>query len=72
MFCGSLEDLARPSLLPEGVGLLAGKAHDQVVLHQVVHGETLISEGGIGEGNMDEMRLSVQCHPRDDTVLRVS
>ena len=32
----SLEDLARPGLLPEGVGLLADEAHDQVVLHRVL------------------------------------
>ena len=52
----SLQDLARPGFLPVGIGLFAGKAYDQVVLHDVVNGVALIVHAqemrkrrGIGE-----------------------
>ena len=51
-----LQDLARPGFLPVGIGLFAGKAYDQVVLHDVVNGVALIVHAqemrkrrGIGE-----------------------
>ena len=37
----SLQDLARPGFLPVRVGFFAGKANDQVVLHDVVNGVAL-------------------------------
>ena len=36
-----LDNLTRPRLLPERVGLLAGEADDQVVLHHVLESEPL-------------------------------
>ena len=39
-----LDEIARPGLFSERIGLLTGKTHDQVVLHQVVHGKTLATE----------------------------
>jgi len=36
-----LQDLARPGFLPVWVGFFAGKANDQVILHDVVNGVAL-------------------------------
>ena len=36
-----LDEVARPSLFTERIGLFAGKSHNQVILHHVVHGISL-------------------------------
>ena len=54
----SLQDLARPGFLPVGVCFFAGKANDQVVLHDVVNGVALIVQRRRrGEGGEESERM---------------
>ena len=47
-----LDEVARPSLFTERIGLFAGKSHNQVILHHVVHGISLHNDISITRDNI--------------------
>ena len=61
-----LKDFAGPSLFSEGVSFLWSKANYQMVLHHMVHGETLRDSSWIrNERNKIEIYLKYHiCNPR--------
>jgi len=61
LWCRSpLQDLTRPGLFPVGVGLFAGEANDQVVLHDVVKGVALDVVDGLRGGDALDGGLAPQ------------